>query len=412
MDDTSSTHHTPTDDHIARGKIVVTVVGCLSVVGATTIIGAFSATSWNTWKASSTSPMEKKIRALIQGYFLQLFWLSVCNAMSGLSYTLSAGIPPVGDMNKVCEVQGVGRGTSEQGCLRVSYSMEWNYPAAYFPLASAFWNLILALELHRFMISHTRDLEGTFARTRYKWYHLLGWVPPAIVVGGIYGTRGVVNEGIWCWINSPRDLHAFPQLAIWVIIIVLYVHMGIDISRNVTPESQQASARIKKLFLALTLYPMAYILIWIALVIHEFGVGNLSNAPSYTDPTMAYIAAATAPAQGFLNSIVYLSTNKRARQLVCKGKMPPSDEYSPAQKALLQEMLKPESEADQYLRDDPTASTNSCNVILSASDVYEQNNSREFSNDHEEREDSQRLSMGDLQSFYQRASAETDGTAL
>lgn len=45
------------------------------------------------------------------------------------------------------------------------------------------------------MIYHAKDLEGSFARKRYMYYHALGWIPPAIMVGSIYGKKGVVNEG-------------------------------------------------------------------------------------------------------------------------------------------------------------------------------------------------------------------------
>lgn len=46
---------------------------------------------------------------------------------------------------------------------------------------------------------------------------------------------------------------------------------------------------------------------------------DLADGHIYGTPVIRYIAAATAPAQGFLNCIVFLSTNSRARKWLFCG---------------------------------------------------------------------------------------------
>ena len=55
--------------------------------------------------------------------------------------------------------------------------------------------VILRYLLVQFIVYYGKELQGTFERRRYYYYHILGWMPPAITVAAIYGSEGAINEG-------------------------------------------------------------------------------------------------------------------------------------------------------------------------------------------------------------------------
>lgn len=58
MEGTHESQHEKNQHLIEKATIIVTVVGCLSVVGGITIATAFWKTSWNTWRCNSNDPLE------------------------------------------------------------------------------------------------------------------------------------------------------------------------------------------------------------------------------------------------------------------------------------------------------------------------------------------------------------------
>lgn len=49
----------------------------------------------------------------------------------------------------------------------------------------------------QFMNARDKDLSGRFARNRYLWYHVLGWIPAGCVVAVLYNVKGIENEGMY-----------------------------------------------------------------------------------------------------------------------------------------------------------------------------------------------------------------------
>eukprot|EP01138_Halocafeteria_seosinensis_P001506 gb/GECG01001544.1/.p1 GENE.gb/GECG01001544.1/~~gb/GECG01001544.1/.p1 ORF type:complete len:374 (+),score=21.37 gb/GECG01001544.1/:1-1122(+) len=286
----------PPPQEVRDGQIVVATAGCLCMVGALVIIVSFYATSWGSWRVQpETVSRREKVKALAQGYLLQLFWLSVSNFFGGLFFTLSLGIPRDFTIDTICTVQVIGR--------------------SFFPMSTAMWNLILAIELHRFIFKHESDLSGKFSRTRYVWYHVVAWSVAVACVTAQYSTMGRVNEGIWCWVNAPGSFHAIPQMAIWFIIFLLNGHIVINIRNNfLAKKSVESASHARKFIFTLMAYSTTFIVVWIAMLIHEMGVGFVKDGTIYGTETIRYFAAATAPIQGFLNAIVFVSTNSRARE--------------------------------------------------------------------------------------------------
>eukprot|EP01138_Halocafeteria_seosinensis_P006003 gb/GECG01006136.1/.p1 GENE.gb/GECG01006136.1/~~gb/GECG01006136.1/.p1 ORF type:complete len:143 (+),score=4.25 gb/GECG01006136.1/:1-429(+) len=108
------------------GQTIASSVGVASMLGASVIIGAYLKTSWGAWRVPGRkTTLEQKVKALAEGYMLQLFWLSVSDWFSGLAFGISRfTIPPDFEtVNTACRVQTVS--------------------IAYFPLCSVFWYVLL-----------------------------------------------------------------------------------------------------------------------------------------------------------------------------------------------------------------------------------------------------------------------------
>ena len=89
----------------------------------------------------------QKIRAIVEGYLLQLFWLSVADWFSGWAYGISRFATPTDfeTVNTICVIQTVSIGMFNLTllkeivsvlCLTADYSLDF---AAYFPLVALFW---------------------------------------------------------------------------------------------------------------------------------------------------------------------------------------------------------------------------------------------------------------------------------
>ena len=101
----------PPPDQVLIGQIVVASSAGLSMIGALIIVISFFATSWGSWRVDiNTAGVEDKIKALAQGYLLQLVCLSISNFFSGLFYALALAIPrDLANVDTTCKVQAVGR---------------------------------------------------------------------------------------------------------------------------------------------------------------------------------------------------------------------------------------------------------------------------------------------------------------
>eukprot|EP01138_Halocafeteria_seosinensis_P016442 gb/GECG01016773.1/.p1 GENE.gb/GECG01016773.1/~~gb/GECG01016773.1/.p1 ORF type:complete len:405 (+),score=40.36 gb/GECG01016773.1/:1-1215(+) len=296
----------PSPHSIHVGQTIATVVGFASVLGATVIIGAYITTSWGSWRIRGQATAVKKIKAILEGYMLQLFWLSVADWLSGLTYGISrfAIADDFQTVDTICRVQTVG--------------------IAFFPVASLFWTTFLAMELHRFIVYPHWDLKGNFSRKRYYWYHVVAWGVPLVMVLIVAPIMGSNNAGIWCWFREPAGgLHAtfyviyLTSALLWLFIVALYVHMGWRVRKEVKQQGRTPSDHIRNMLLALLLYPLVFLVIFIFQLLNRIGVGTTGKNRAFASQGVAYATAATAPAQGFLNCIVYLSTNRKVRKLIC-----------------------------------------------------------------------------------------------
>eukprot|EP01138_Halocafeteria_seosinensis_P006004 gb/GECG01006137.1/.p1 GENE.gb/GECG01006137.1/~~gb/GECG01006137.1/.p1 ORF type:complete len:387 (+),score=14.40 gb/GECG01006137.1/:1-1161(+) len=288
------------------GQTIASSVGVASMLGASVIIGAYLKTSWGAWRVPGRkTTLEQKVKALAEGYMLQLFWLSVSDWFSGLAFGISRfTIPPDFEtVNTACRVQTVS--------------------IAYFPLCSVFWTAILAFELHRFVVYPHWDLDGTFSRRRYGWYHVLGWGVPAILTAVVFVLMKPKNAGIWCWFNEPSGIHAtfyaiyLVATLTWGSIVALYIHMVVEVCRVVRRENRKISNHVKSIFLALVLYPLVFLVVFVFQFLNRTGIGTTGYDRMFSSKFFAYATAATAPAQGFLNALVYVTTSRKVRNLIC-----------------------------------------------------------------------------------------------
>lgn len=98
---------------------------------------------------------------------------------------------------------------------------------------------------------------------------------------------------------------------------------------------------------------------------------------------------------------MYLSTNRRARDWVCRRKntmQESRDKGESSKEALLSDLNK--SAEQERFQDNPMSSSNSSKFLLStASDVYDRSTTSQL---HTSREDSQRLSLTDVNEFYKQ----------
>eukprot|EP01138_Halocafeteria_seosinensis_P002971 gb/GECG01003035.1/.p1 GENE.gb/GECG01003035.1/~~gb/GECG01003035.1/.p1 ORF type:complete len:380 (+),score=20.31 gb/GECG01003035.1/:1-1140(+) len=297
----------PPPSEVRTGQIVVAVSGCLCMVGALTIIVSFYVTSWGSWRVKdpATASKNEKVKALAQGYLLQLFWLSVSNFFGGAFFALALTIPRDFTVNAACTFQLLGR--------------------SYFPLVTAIWNLVLSVELYQFIFKYEFDLCGNFSRRRYYWYHACAWIIPIPCVAGQYFGMRPINEGIWCWIGAfhtngmmINGISPLPEMAIWFVVMILNLRIVIAVRNTLLAGPTSESTRhAKKFILTLMAYSTTFLVIFIAMLIHEMGVGYVHDETIYGTTNIRYAAAVTVPAQGFLNAIVFALTNSRARDWLC-----------------------------------------------------------------------------------------------
>eukprot|EP01138_Halocafeteria_seosinensis_P013180 gb/GECG01013461.1/.p1 GENE.gb/GECG01013461.1/~~gb/GECG01013461.1/.p1 ORF type:complete len:375 (+),score=13.63 gb/GECG01013461.1/:1-1125(+) len=192
--------------------------------------------------------------------------------------------------------------------------------AAYFPLAAAVWNLVLSIELCRFVFRHETDLSGSFERARYKWYHAIGWFSPIPCVAALFIAMNIMNEGIWCWVGilSVNGISPLPQMVLWFVVMILNVCVVVAVRNTLLADSngksRESAKQAKKFILTLMAYTTTFLVAFLAILIHEMGIGYVHNGPVYGRPKIRYAAAITAPAQGFLNAIIFVLTNSRARE--------------------------------------------------------------------------------------------------
>eukprot|EP01138_Halocafeteria_seosinensis_P012172 gb/GECG01012440.1/.p1 GENE.gb/GECG01012440.1/~~gb/GECG01012440.1/.p1 ORF type:complete len:401 (+),score=22.95 gb/GECG01012440.1/:1-1203(+) len=312
-DETNDGDKTPPST-VRDGQIVVAVSGIWAMVGALALVTSYFATTrWKSWAPDATNTsMREKVRALAQGFLLQLTWLSISNFLEGLFFALSLGIPRDFSINTTCIVQSIGR--------------------TYFPISTACWNLVLAFELHHVMRSlesirrFNHNLDGSFLWHRFLYYHIIGWGPAAAITILLYAKFGKLNEGIWCWtvvLNHQGDLlggyHAIPQIITWIMVVLLNIHTGIMLKRMMEETQSNFALKTRKFVLTLLLYSTTFILTWIAMLLHELHVDYRKDRLIYGSSGIRYVAAATAPAQGLLNCLVFLSTNSKAREWIFCG---------------------------------------------------------------------------------------------
>eukprot|EP01138_Halocafeteria_seosinensis_P013179 gb/GECG01013460.1/.p1 GENE.gb/GECG01013460.1/~~gb/GECG01013460.1/.p1 ORF type:complete len:429 (+),score=31.21 gb/GECG01013460.1/:1-1287(+) len=292
----------PPPEEVKDGQMAVAVSGCLCMVGSLVIIVSFYATSWGAWRVTNpkTASRREKVKALAEGFLLQLFWLSVANFFQGMFFVLSLAIPRNFDIDAICTIQTIGR--------------------TYFPLAAAVWNLVLSIELCRFVFRHETDLSGSFERARYKWYHAIGWFSPIPCVAALFIAMNIMNEGIWCWVGilSVNGISPLPQMVLWFVVMILNVCVVVAVRNTLLADSngksRESAKQAKKFILTLMAYTTTFLVAFLAILIHEMGIGYVHNGPVYGRPKIRYAAAITAPAQGFLNAIIFVLTNSRARE--------------------------------------------------------------------------------------------------
>eukprot|EP00002_Diphylleia_rotans_P026433 TRINITY_DN5275_c0_g1_i1.p1 TRINITY_DN5275_c0_g1~~TRINITY_DN5275_c0_g1_i1.p1 ORF type:complete len:285 (-),score=29.39 TRINITY_DN5275_c0_g1_i1:358-1212(-) len=236
--------------------------------------------------------------------FTLVFWLSVSDLFSSITFYLSAFIDfdQDGDMtdleNKICEVQGA--------------------MLQYFSLATFLWTLAISISIFRIVFYSQAQVESSF-----KYMHLFCWGVPFCCSTVLVLTNKIGPAGVWCWIEDPEDPLRFfffygPATIVVFINIVLYLAVRRSFqgySEEMSNENKLAKRKVDRLEqkaskrLNYVILSFAFCWIW--------GIANrIHNLVSPDNPQFWLYCMHTffTPLFGFCNSVIYGFSRKLRRQ--------------------------------------------------------------------------------------------------
>ncbi len=141
-----------------------------------------------------------------------VFWLSVADLLSSLTYVIDGILPTATLGASECR---------DSGCHLLAIS------AQFFGLAAVLWSGFVALNLYLFAIS-THRLPREQPARYLDCLHLGAWLPSLISVLVLLATDALGPAGLWCWIRPSATWARFifyevPVLCSTLASVVLYV---------------------------------------------------------------------------------------------------------------------------------------------------------------------------------------------
>lgn len=306
--------------------------GLCSVLCCLISLGAYLHLRWGTGFGVSAgqNPHHARMSKLLHGYLRQLMFLNIADTIQGAAFLIgplasghaSMGHPGGTPANAACKAQAI--------LIAVA------------PLWSAAWTAALATELLRMTFFLQRELRGSFARRRYLVYQAVCWlVPVALVLVAVLVPRTIhgadpspMDIGPWCWYDLPygastaNDLAADPVWALYVPklvllagLLVLLVALGTKVA--CTPTNPARPTQRSK-WHALLLYFGGYLLGYVAVTVPPLLLRtSLTTILPFSGATgrgfvmrgpLMWATALLMPAQGVINFLIFVSTNRPIRQ--------------------------------------------------------------------------------------------------
>lgn len=183
---------------------------------------------------------------------------------------------PFSHTNKIsCLVQGIG--------------------LQYFLCASFLWTMAISVSLLFAFYPNLLDFEWTL---KMRYYHLICWGIPAIMVGIMLALGRYENNGVRCFLD-PRSLLSLlfylPLLVVFVINTIVFIAVRSQLSRR-------AGSLESRTYGVVSFFLLAFLASQLPAVLN--GLQHLIN-PKKTMFAFVVVLASLQPLQGFLNAIVY-----------------------------------------------------------------------------------------------------------
>ncbi|KAA0173491.1 hypothetical protein FNF27_04986 [Cafeteria roenbergensis] len=199
---------------IGSMQLISGICGALSALGSLVLIVSFVVYSSEQWRsADGSASVERKVKALIGGYLLQVCFLAVSDLLVGVSWVLSLFLSPdTSPDDTLCVVQA--------------------WLLALTPLISAAWTACLATELLMLAINIRKEVTGSFARRRYWFYHASWVLPLALGIPLIPGPSRPMFIGGMCWLDDglageqPFVWLYIPKLAVMAYVVGVYLRVS------------------------------------------------------------------------------------------------------------------------------------------------------------------------------------------
>jgi hypothetical protein len=164
----------------------------------------------------------------------------------------------------------------------------------FFDVATFLWTAVIAFNIYCVLVQG----KGPEIRRYEKYYHMVAWGIPMVLLIVVAATGSLGDAGNWCWITEDHQIervlcYYVPLMLIMIVNGVIYVLIGRAVSD--TLEASTINRRLR-------LYILVFVFIRLWSVINRF-----QNWVNPTEPVYALylLHSLFSPLQGFLNSIVY-----------------------------------------------------------------------------------------------------------
>jgi len=225
-----------------------------------------------------------------------IMYMSIADGMSAFSYLFGVAA------------------NSEEGisCDRTSSCYFQAAMSQFFETAGMFWIFIVALHIYIVMYVYQAEAQRSQLEALEKYYHVIGWGIPGILLIIAISADVFGDSGQWCWISPDYQWARVALYYFWLILILFLnaVMFYIIVKYNPLQTRQEAaSKRVSRNFrhqnplaFRLRLYLLAFICTKLFSVINR--VQNIADGdnPIFT---LYMLQALFEPFTGFANAMVY-----------------------------------------------------------------------------------------------------------
>lgn len=182
----------------------------------------------------------------------------------------------------------------------------------FFDVASFFWMAVIVFNIWQIL-----DLrKGPEIYLNEKYYHLVSWGIPALLLIIVTSTDALGDAGNWCWIRRSHPVER--MLCYYVILMMIMVFNIVLYCRIYASLNDQNAGQKRAIMKRMTLYLLIFLFIRFWSVLNR--VAELANGEHGIFPLML-LHSLFSPLQGFANAIVYGLNRKIKSQYaeLCRG---------------------------------------------------------------------------------------------